>query len=522
MKAKLILFLFTILNLSYSQTSEVTIIGNLPQLHGGDYVSFSKPIGKYSTSPFYVNSKDTAKLKDNKFIKNLEVSTSGIIYLYEKPFNSISSARFFAEPGDTIFIERKNGKIHFEGKNAIINKMFSEVKFAPVNLYDEVYDIYKINDNSKKIITQINSRKIEFSKYFDQLTLKNQVSKSCSNYAKMLMEQIIDNAVLNIAKNEKFREREKMPISKKEASKVVDYYNEKYLYYNKESLKSLFYLKFIFIYAEFFEKKSLESGKNTTRYWNQFDEMFQPRIDNLGVLDYLEFDDYKEKAIGQLFLDLIESYDNEKTKSYQDLVTLYKAYAEKFPDSPYIIPLSETIMDIASNIVNNNSLNTLSNSDSNTKIGYLTKFNETFKIIDNKPLIETDQSFIDALSKKFPNQNVFIDLWATWCSPCIKQFSHNNDLHAFLEKEKIEMLFLSVDKEDNKNKWEKYVKDYNLKGFHYLPSNDDNEKHISQLGKFIPLYYVFNTKTKKLVKIEGLPEQKELFYSEISEALQSN
>jgi hypothetical protein len=84
------------------------------------------------------------------------------------------------------------------------------------------------------------------------------------------------------------------------------------------------------------------------------------------------------------------------------------------------------------------------------------------------------------------------------------------------------MLFLSVDKEDNKNKWEKYVKDYNLKGFHYLPSNDDNEKHISQLGKFIPLYYVFNTKTKKLVKIEGLPEQKELFYSEISEALQSN
>jgi hypothetical protein len=178
-----------------------------------------------------------------------------------------------------------------------------------------------------------------------------------------------------------------MPISKKEASKVVDYYNEKYLYYNKESLKSLFYLKFIFIYAEFFEKKSLESGKNTTRYWNQFDEMFQPRIDNLGVLDYLEFDDYKEKAIGQLFLDLIESYDNEKTKSYQDLVTLYKAYAEKFPDSPYIIPLSETIMDIASNIVNNNSLNTLSNSDSNTKIGYLAKFNETFKVIDNKPLI---------------------------------------------------------------------------------------------------------------------------------------
>jgi thiol-disulfide isomerase/thioredoxin len=522
MKAKLILFLFTILNLSYSQTSKVTIIGNLPQLHGGDYVSFSKPIGKYSTSPFYVNSKDTAKLKDNKFIKNLEVSTSGIIYLYEKPFNSISSARFFAEPGDTIFIERKNGKIHFEGKNAIINKMYSEIKFAPVAFNDEVYDIFKVTKKSEKIITKINDKKREHFEFYNQLFLKNQISKACLDYTKMLMEHSIDIIALNIAKNEKFREREKMPILKEEANKVVDFFNTKYHYYNEENLKSLFYLKFIFIYAEFFEKKSLKSGKNTIRYWNQFDEMFQPRIDNLGVLDYLEFDDYKEKAIGQLFLDLIEGYDNEKTFKYKDLVTFYKAYAEKFPDSPYIIPLSETIMDIASNIVNNDSLNTLSNSDSNTKIGYLTKFNETFKVIDNKPLIETDQSFIDALSEKFPNQNVFIDLWATWCSPCIKQFLHNNDLHAFLEKEKIEMLFLSVDKEDNKSKWEKYVKDYKLKGLHYLPSNYDKEKYISELSKFIPSYYIFNTKTKKLVKIEGLPEQKELFYSEISEALQSN
>jgi hypothetical protein len=84
------------------------------------------------------------------------------------------------------------------------------------------------------------------------------------------------------------------------------------------------------------------------------------------------------------------------------------------------------------------------------------------------------------------------------------------------------MLFLSVDKEDNRGKWEKYVKDYNLKGLHYLPSNYDKEKYISELSKFIPSYYIFNTKTRKLVKIEGLPEQNELFYSEISEALQTN
>jgi hypothetical protein len=149
-------------------------------------------LGNILPPPFYVNSKDTATLKNNRFIKNLEISTSGIVYLYEKPFNSVSSARFFAEPGDTIFIERRNGKIHFEGKNAIINKMYSEIKFAPVAFNDEIYDIFKVTKKSEKIITKINDKKREHFEFYNQLFLKNQISKACLDYTKMLMEHSID------------------------------------------------------------------------------------------------------------------------------------------------------------------------------------------------------------------------------------------------------------------------------------------------------------------------------------------
>ena len=149
---------FLVLSLTYSQTKQITIIGNLSQQYGGDYVSFSKPIGKHTTNPDYIISKDTAVIKNNKFIKKLDISGPGLIYIYEKPFNGIISARFFAEPGDTIHIERKNGEIIFKGKNAIINKMYTDVKLASVAFMDEVYKIFKDNTNGEKIIALLNKK----------------------------------------------------------------------------------------------------------------------------------------------------------------------------------------------------------------------------------------------------------------------------------------------------------------------------------------------------------------------------
>ena len=122
MKKILTIGFFLLLNICYSQLKGVTIIGNLPQQFGGEYVSFSKPVDEYSLVWGNIEDNDNAVLKDGLFSKSLDVRVPGIVCVYEKPFNGQISVRFFAEPGDTIVIERKNDEVTFRGKNAPINK----------------------------------------------------------------------------------------------------------------------------------------------------------------------------------------------------------------------------------------------------------------------------------------------------------------------------------------------------------------------------------------------------------------
>ncbi len=511
--------LFLIATLCSSQSNSVTIIGNMPQQFGGDYVRFSKPIGKYPASTSYINPKDTAVLKNDKFIKKLAISAPGIIYLFEKPFNGMSSARFFAAPGDTIFIERQNKEIIFKGKNAIVNKMYSDVKLAPVAFNDDVYVIFENNTDANKIIGKINDKEKEYSKYYNDLFLKKQISKACLEYTKVVMEQSIDGLVLNVAMYDDTREQFK--IAKEEANKLVDYFNLKYIPYKEDNLHSLFFTGLIKKSALFLEGKSLKENKKKFRFWNQFDTIFKSKSINFGVIDYIESADYRETFVGQVFLDLILSYDNEKTVKYNDLVTVYKAYVEKFPNSPYIIPISEGIMNIALDNLSTNITNTTPVTKVEPKItlGNLAMYGTTLEPVGTTPFAQPNQSLIDALTEKFPDQDVFIDFWATWCSPCIKQFSYNNDLHSFLDSKKIKALYVSVDKEEELAKWEKYIQDYNLTGYHFLANNTYREKFLEPLGQFIPMYFVYNSKAKKLSKLEGLPKEKETFYANITKAL---
>ena len=224
----ILLILFSATYICYSQTNQITIIGYLPQLYGGDYVSFSKPMGKFTTLPEYIDSRDTATIKNDKFIKRLDISGPGLIYLFEKPFNSNISTRFFAEPGDTIVIERQNGEIIFKGKNAIINKMFSDVKLGPMTFNDEVYEIFKKYNNSDKIITKINDIQNKYFQYYNELYLKKQISKSCLEYTKIIAEQSLDGLVTSFSLNEEYREKHKMKITKKEAEKIIEFINLKY------------------------------------------------------------------------------------------------------------------------------------------------------------------------------------------------------------------------------------------------------------------------------------------------------
>lgn len=123
---------------------------------------------------------------------------------------------------------------------------------------------------------------------------------------------------------------------------------------------------------------------------------------------------------------------------------------------------------------------------------------------DNQPI-----AFSEIL-KKYEGKNIVIDVWASWCSDCIKGMPK---VKALQEKyPDATYLFISMDK--TYDAWLKGIEKYEVKGEHYLTS--DGMKGIfgksinldwiprymvvDKSGKIV-LYKVIEADDEKLIKI---------------------
>jgi thiol-disulfide isomerase/thioredoxin len=84
-----------------------------------------------------------------------------------------------------------------------------------------------------------------------------------------------------------------------------------------------------------------------------------------------------------------------------------------------------------------------------------------FKFID----VEGDSVKLSDLRGKL----VYIDIWATWCGPCIAEHPHWDELRAAYNDKDVAFLSLSID--DTKEPWEKMVKSKNMGGYQWFAEN---------------------------------------------------
>lgn len=88
----------------------------------------------------------------------------------------------------------------------------------------------------------------------------------------------------------------------------------------------------------------------------------------------------------------------------------------------------------------------------------------------------------------FRGKFVYIDLWATWCGPCVKEIPHLAHLEEDLGKEDI--YFVSISCDANREAWLKRVRRGDLKGvqLHFSPGNDFlNAYKVTGIPRFILL-----------------------------------
>jgi thiol-disulfide isomerase/thioredoxin len=203
-----------------------------------------------------------------------------------------------------------------------------------------------------------------------------------------------------------------------------------------------------------FDIKQLQysmKGKSNVDYMNQL-------IENILPEERIEF--YKASF---LFESLIQN------RYEQELITIFKDYKSKFLNSNY----SKYLSPLVSKVVGFHEIKKQS-------------FKEEIKFVENFKDLDSFQKVLKTIKGK----RFYIDFWASWCSPCKREFKHNTKLKELLKKHGYKQLYISIDRKENHQQWLDMIKFYNLEGLH-VRANKYLAKEINKMGvSYIPRYYL--------------------------------
>ncbi|HLD54608.1 MAG TPA: hypothetical protein VJA82_14965 [Sediminibacterium sp.] len=116
----------------------------------------------------------------------------------------------------------------------------------------------------------------------------------------------------------------------------------------------------------------------------------------------------------------------------------------------------------------------------------------------------------------------FIDVWATWCAPCIGEFAYTSQLEKQLDSLKIKKIYLSIDERRDSTKWKEIIKKYYLNGYHYIADKKIQVEILEHLlqrkesgGLNIPQYFIFDKLKDKFYMNLSRPSSESVLYEEI-------
>ena len=73
---------------------------------------------------------------------------------------------------------------------------------------------------------------------------------------------------------------------------------------------------------------------------------------------------------------------------------------------------------------------------------------------------------------------VYIDVWATWCGPCIAEIPFLKSVEETYHGKNIEFVSISIDRAKDHDKWKKFVADKELGGIQLFADNDWNSQFV--------------------------------------------
>jgi thiol-disulfide isomerase/thioredoxin len=104
----------------------------------------------------------------------------------------------------------------------------------------------------------------------------------------------------------------------------------------------------------------------------------------------------------------------------------------------------------------------------------------------------TDTSGTKFSLSQFNGKVVYLDIWATWCGPCIKEIPYAEELHEQL-KNNPDVVFINLSFDKDTLRWKKKIAEKNMSGLHLLsPGGAESNVRVNYDVKSIPRFVIIN------------------------------
>lgn len=426
-------------------TKTVNIIGYVTDAVDSSKVKFCSFLDSNPENYYFML--DSTVIENQSFNKSFAINGTGIITI--APNTNIPKIYVICDKEGDIELNVKKDKekgfiVGFNGKNAKGQQLFYDSKLFKGFLLNEIINenIIKKAVSVNQIIKNIERLKDSLFQPFNRFLEKKEITDSFYKIIKAQAEAKIIGAVESaVAYNLKKEKTNLLSDSQlKEVLKIVfskyDPFSKKYknidLVSRTENAKAK---------CRLIKQGVLHGTKIDLGLWHKFKSE-----NSYAPIEIQE----KMKAIEIMFNQFFKQ--NEFDAEKKD----YELFKKIFPNSIYVEPLSKYFVKNERPI-----------KKATFTFASYEKLNKEIQIIK-----EYDKNNLDIIVKhEFRNKPILVDLWATWCSPCIKEFSYSYKLHEFLKENDIELLYVSIDKPNAEQKWKKGIIEYNLEGYHLLATN---------------------------------------------------
>lgn len=235
-------------------------------------------------------------------------------------------------------------------------------------------------------------------------------------------------------------------------------------------------------------------------YKNKIPEDFLEEMDNLDIDNEIDFDNSTEYAS----LCLKRYKELSKQKSIESGIYFGEAFVnaiKKVKSNNIKSILIKNIIRSEIDIRNENIFKMydllLDVVPDRALRSYITEYVNKVKVLEEgnvSPVFSYKNYYDQDVSlDSFKGKYVFIDVWATWCRPCLEEVPYFHMLQKKYANSNIEFVSISLDKEEDWDAWKRMIKDKGLLGVHLIADKGFKSEFIeTYLVKSIPRFILVN------------------------------